>query len=96
MRSKWLIALVAPLILLGWTAVSAGPAGQFGHGDDDIPELMKPRGNVTCEKIVERLEVDFVWNAVFRVAREQTELGKQRDARRVVRPVEPRYPALAR
>ena len=97
MRPKWLVAFVVLLILLSWTLVFAGPKGEVGHGDDDIPELMKPKNRVTPEKIVDCLEVESVWNVIFRVDVEtQQKLSEQQDAKRVRMPATRRYPVRSK
>jgi len=93
MKPKWLLVLVVLLFLLSWTSVFAGPKGEVGHGDDDIPELVRPRTSVSVEKILDSLEVESLWNAVFRVDKgQQLELSEQHDAKRVNMPAARRYP----
>jgi hypothetical protein len=97
MRTKWLLAFVVLLILFSWTSVFAGPRGEVGHGDDDIPELTRLKTRVAVEKILDSLEIESVWNAVFRPDREkQQELSRQLDAVRVRVPATRRYPVRSR
>ena len=94
MRLKWLVVLAVLLFLLSWTSVFAGPKDQVGHGDDDIPELMKPKTGMSVEKIFDSLVVESLWNALFRADQEkQLELSDQKDARSVRLPAARRYPA---
>ncbi len=93
MRTKWLMVLAVILFLLTWTSVFAGPKGEVGRGDDDIPELTRPRANVSIEKILDSLEVESLWNAAFRVDLEkQPEPGRLLDAKSVRVPAARRYP----
>jgi hypothetical protein len=93
MKPKWLLVLVVLLFLLSWTSVFAGPKGEVGHGDDDIPELTRPRSSVSVEKLLDSLDAESLWNAVFRADEgKQLEHGIQRDARSVDVPAARRYP----
>ena len=93
MKPKWLAVLVVLLILFSWTSVFAGPKGEIGHGDDDIPELMRPKTPVTAEKIVDGPDLESIWNAILRVGQvKQQELGRELDAQRVRVPATRRYP----
>jgi hypothetical protein len=93
MRCKWLVVSAVLLILLTWTSVFAGPKDQYGYGDDDIPELMKPKNRVTVEKTLDRLEVESLWNAILRMDREdKLELSEEQDAKSVRMPAARRYP----
>ncbi|MGD9141574.1 MAG: hypothetical protein PVJ42_08540 [bacterium] len=97
MRPKWLVVLAVLLILFSWSAVFAGPKGEVGHGDDDIPELTKRRSSVSLQRLVDALEVESVWNAIFRVEPErQQELGRRMDARSVSKPATRRYPVKSK
>jgi hypothetical protein len=97
MRPKWLAVLVVLLILLSWTAVFAGPKDQHGHGDDDIPELIKTRTTASLERLVDSLEVESVWNTIFGAERERSqELSSELDARSVRVPATRRYPVRSR
>jgi hypothetical protein len=93
MRCKWLVAFAILLILLIWAPVFAGPKGEYGYGDDDIPELMKPKSRVTAGKISDRLEVESLWNVILRMEQEeQPELSKEQDSKSVRRPATRQYP----
>lgn len=97
MRPKWLAVLVVLLILFSWSAVFAGPKGQYGHGDDDIPELTRPKTPVSSFKIIDSLEMESVWDVIFRADQEkQQELSRQLDAKRVGVPATRRYPVRSR
>jgi hypothetical protein len=93
MRLKWLVISVVLLFLLSWTSVFAGPRDNCGHGDDDIPELMKPKTGISVEKIFDSLVVESLWNAIFSADQErQLELSNQQDAKSVRLPATRRYP----
>ena len=93
MKPKWLLVLVVLLFLLSWTSVFAGPKGEVGHGDDDIPELARPRTSVAVEKLLDCLDAESLWNVVFNADEgKQLELSTQRDAKSVDVPAARRYP----
>lgn len=97
MRPKWLVVLAVLLILFSWSAVFAGPKGQFGHGDDDIPELTRHKTEVRLQRLIDSLEVESIWNVVFRAEPEhQQELSRRMDARSVSKPATRRYPVRSR
>ena len=43
MKREWLVVIAILLFLFSWTSVFAGPKGSVEQGDDDIPELVRPR-----------------------------------------------------
>lgn len=97
MRQKWLVVLAVLLFLLSWTSVFAGPRDQYGHGDDDIPELMKPKTGMSVEEVFDSLVLESLWNAVRRVDQEkQLELSNQQDAKSVRLPATRRYPVRSK
>jgi hypothetical protein len=97
MKLKWLMVLAVLLFLLTWTAAFAGPKSDVGHGDDDIPELMKSRTGISIEKILDSLDVESLWNGVFRVDQGKLpELGNQQGARRAGMPATRRYPVRSK
>ena len=97
MRPKWLVVLAVLLILFSWSAVFAGPKGEIGHGDDDIPELTKRRTTVSLQRLIDSIELESIWNVVFRAEPEQQrELSRRMDARSVSKPATRRYPVESR
>ena len=96
MKQKWLVVLAVLLFLLSSTSVFAGPR-QNEHGDDDIPELMKPKTGISVEKIFDRLVVESLWESICRADQEkQLELSDQQDAKSVRLPATRRYPVRSR
>jgi len=96
MKQKWLVVLAVLLFLLSWTSVFAGPR-QYGHGDDDIPELMKPRTGMSVEKILDRLVVESLWKSFCRVDQEKRlELSDQQDTKSVRLPATRRFPVRSK
>ena len=96
MRNKWLVCLAVLLILLSWTAVFAGPKDQFGHGDDDIPELMKPKKPCTSENLMDDLGLVFIWNAVFGMDEGKALKGAEQRIEQTREPAARRYPVRAK
>ena len=97
MKRKWLVAFATLLFLFSWTSVFAGPQGQFGHGDDDIPELMRTRTTATPVKISDDLGVESLWNLIIGLDSEkEQELSKEQDAKRNAKPADRRLPVRSR
>jgi hypothetical protein len=93
MRVKWLSVLVVLLVLVCWTSVFAGPKGHYGHGDDDIPELMKPNHKVISEKIGDIFSLESGWFTIFKLDRESVqEPSKKQDSSKISVPATRRYP----
>lgn len=97
MKPKWLVVLAVLLFLLSWTSVFAGPKDQYGHGDDDIPELTRTKTSVSVEKLFDDLGVESLWNSLFRADQEtQLELSTKQDAKSVELPATRRYPVRSK
>jgi|GEM_PF-2255900 len=94
MKTKWLVAFAILLILLCWTPAFAGPKDQAGHGDDDIPELVKPKTWHTSEKLLGTGDAGAWWNFIFSVDRKiEQKPSETLDSKSVCIPATRRFPA---